>query len=197
MSFYTIRYRFEDGVEVEVRSAVGNGGQRIWIVPELRLLAVHLTGNYNQPGASWQADRLLLERVVPWARGEAHSRPRLPVGRPVLAIGAEGWKEIALSPKEHARYVGSYDEHGQQVEVWEEDGVLKMTPPPGEDQREVHLIPEGDHVFAQGRYENGRPTRIYWPDARIVFAVTDGLAKQWEVRSLDGGTVFSTAQRTR
>jgi hypothetical protein len=187
------RYRFTDGVDVEVVHASGNGGQRLWIVPDLHLVVVHLTGNYNQPGASWRAERLLLERVVPWARGEAGVQPRLPAGRPVQFIGPDEWKKPSLSRSERARYLGSYDEQGTQVEVWEEDGVLKMTPPPGDDQREIHLIPEGAHVFAQGRYKGGRPVKLYWPDARIVFEVLEGRATRWEVRSR--GKILGSAER--
>ena len=49
---------------VGVISAAGNGGQRIWVMPELGAVAVVTMGNYNSRKSN-QADAMLTEFIVP------------------------------------------------------------------------------------------------------------------------------------
>jgi CubicO group peptidase (beta-lactamase class C family) len=58
------RFRTPGG-ELEVISAVGNGEQRIFVVPSLDLVVVHVAGRYNDPDAAWMSERLLLNHIVP------------------------------------------------------------------------------------------------------------------------------------
>jgi CubicO group peptidase (beta-lactamase class C family) len=44
-------------------AAFGNGGQRIFLVPDLDLVVVVTAGQYNQ-ATSWQAPLRVLQRVV-------------------------------------------------------------------------------------------------------------------------------------
>ncbi len=52
--------------DVEVHTAVGNGEQRIYVVPSQNVVVVHLAGLYNQDG-EWMSERLLLDYVFPAA----------------------------------------------------------------------------------------------------------------------------------
>jgi len=70
------RFHIPSG-EVEVHTAVGNGGQRIYVIPALDALVIVLAGRYNDPDALWMPERLLLNYVVPAAR-----RGRLGVAGP-------------------------------------------------------------------------------------------------------------------
>lgn len=58
------RFRTPDGA-LEVHSAVGNGEQRIFVVPSLDLVVVHVAGRYNDPDAAWMSERLVLTHIVP------------------------------------------------------------------------------------------------------------------------------------
>lgn len=51
-------------------SALGPG-QRVYAIPSLDLLVVVLAGGYNDPDAFWMPERLLLDYIVPAARGSA------------------------------------------------------------------------------------------------------------------------------
>jgi CubicO group peptidase (beta-lactamase class C family) len=62
--------------ELEVYSATGNGEQRIFVIPALRLVVVHLAGRYNED-ANWMSERLLLNFIVAAARNNV-----LPGARP-------------------------------------------------------------------------------------------------------------------
>lgn len=162
------RYTLPYG-ELTVHAAYGNGGQRIWVVPDLGLTAVHLTGNYNIWTSSWNAERLLLERIVPWALGiEATYRHEL--GRPALAVEPGDWSFVELPPTERALYVGEYEDGGERIEVREVQDALEMTLP---GTGTMHMIPEGDHAFAVGRIEDGQVRKVYWPSERAVFVLDD------------------------
>jgi len=163
------RYTLPYG-ELTVHAAHGNGGQRIWVVPEPGLTAVHLTGNYNVGTSSWNAERLLLERIVPWALGiEADYRHEM--GKPTLAIEPGEWPLIELSREERARYAGAYDEEGQRVVVREAEDALEITLP---GMGPVALIPEGEHSFATGRIQDGQVCKVFWPSWRVVFVLDEG-----------------------
>ncbi|HSM18555.1 MAG TPA: serine hydrolase, partial [Gemmatimonadales bacterium] len=53
------------GGPLDLATAVGNGGQRIIIVPGRQLAVTILSGFYNDPGNFWTPERLLLERILP------------------------------------------------------------------------------------------------------------------------------------
>lgn len=187
------RYRLPYG-DLSVHFAAGNGGQVVWLVPQVGVAAVHLAGNYNMVFSSWRTQKLLLERVIPWALGiEATYRHEM--GRPVRGVGPGEWPMVPLTPRERALYVGTYEERvvnargPERIEVWEEAGVLRMRL---RDGGVIDLIPAGDHVFAAGRVQEGRPTEIYWPDERIVFVVDEGRLLRYEWRQVGNeGTLIT------
>ena len=73
-------YRTASGT-LETPSAVGNGQQRIYVLPQLRLVVTMLAGRYNDPTAARLPDRLLLEQIVPAVRQPAGAGPtREPAG---------------------------------------------------------------------------------------------------------------------
>jgi CubicO group peptidase (beta-lactamase class C family) len=49
---------------LEVHSALGNGGQCVFVLPALRTVVTLLAGRYDAAGPDWSR-RLLLERIVP------------------------------------------------------------------------------------------------------------------------------------
>ena len=51
----------------QTHTAIGNGQQRIFIVPALDLVVTILAGRYNDPTAQRLPDRLLLEHIIPAA----------------------------------------------------------------------------------------------------------------------------------
>ena len=185
------RYSLPYG-EITVHAAFGNGGQRIWIVPELDLVAVQVTSNYNLWYADYQAERLLLERIVPWAM-EIESSYRHEIARPVHEFAPGEWSATALSARESTRYVGSYEFAGERLDIYQENGTLRFELP-GEGS--VALLPTGDHVFAAGPVEDGEPTRIYWPDERVHFVLDEaGEVEGCEWRSVATGEVINEGIR--
>jgi CubicO group peptidase (beta-lactamase class C family) len=54
--------------DLEARVAVGNGQQRIFVFPQLKLAVTMLAGRYNDPTASGLPQRLLLEFILPSLR---------------------------------------------------------------------------------------------------------------------------------
>lgn len=185
--------------ELEVSVAYGNGGQRAWVVPQLRLAVVHLAGNYNVLYQGWEANRLLLERIVPWAMG-VDTQYRHEHEKTVRALAPGEWPAVQLSPLQRAAYVGIYEERARNAvwadttRVWERDGVLRMAMPGG---GAIDLVPEGDHVFAAGRMEKGQPTKIYWPGERVVFVLKADQVIRYEWRYAGGEEANSTAVRLR
>ena len=166
--WYRTSYQLPYG-ELVVHAAYGRGGQRIWVVPELALTAVQTAGNYDDWKAGYQAERLLLERIVPWALGiEAAYGHQL--SRPTLNVESGEWPFIALSGEERARYVGVYDQAGDLLEVSDEGGVLQLTLP---GSGVVHLIPEENRIFVAGIMKDGQPRKIFWPSERLVFVLDD------------------------
>lgn len=49
----------------EASVAAGNGQQRIYVLPALGMVVTVLAGRYNDPGARWLPERLLLEHILP------------------------------------------------------------------------------------------------------------------------------------
>jgi CubicO group peptidase (beta-lactamase class C family) len=67
-------YRTGSGT-FESHTAAGNGQQRIYVLPALRLVVTVLAGRYNDPSAAWLTERLLLEHIIPAVRMASHTRP--------------------------------------------------------------------------------------------------------------------------
>lgn len=63
-----------NGVEQPWIGGIGNGGQRLWVIPTLDMVVVTTAGDYNQR-ASWKQAETLLERVMTTVE------PATPVGR--------------------------------------------------------------------------------------------------------------------
>ncbi|MGK2934206.1 MAG: serine hydrolase domain-containing protein [Gemmatimonadaceae bacterium] len=190
--WFHARYLLPYG-RVTAHRAAGNGGQLVFIHPEHRLVAVVTAGRYDDTDDS---NLLVLDRVLPWALGVPDTVQRRWRERPVRLVHAGEWPEVALSAAERARYSGSYRQDGVNVRVWEESGLLRIADFPGLEGGVVHLIPLGDHVFAFGRYEDGKLTRIYWPDGRLEFRMGAGRATGYIDRT-DKGHVFGTAERVQ
>jgi inosine-uridine nucleoside N-ribohydrolase/CubicO group peptidase (beta-lactamase class C family)/leucyl aminopeptidase (aminopeptidase T) len=77
----------------EIFAAVGNGGQRILVVPALRMVVTVNAGRYNDASAGWLPEQLLFERILPAVRDLA------PAGTPAVelsAVAAQKW-----TPEQH------------------------------------------------------------------------------------------------
>jgi CubicO group peptidase (beta-lactamase class C family) len=57
---------------VEARAAVGNGQQRVYVLPGLDMVVTILAGRYNDPAASTLATRLLRDHVIPAVKTGVH-----------------------------------------------------------------------------------------------------------------------------
>lgn len=57
-------FRTGDGPR-QVIAAVGNGGQRILLIPELDVSVTILSGFYNDPNHFWTPEILLLQHIIP------------------------------------------------------------------------------------------------------------------------------------
>lgn len=57
---------------VEARAAVGNGQQRVYVLPGLDMVVTILAGRYNDPAASTLATRLLRDHVLPSVKTGVH-----------------------------------------------------------------------------------------------------------------------------
>jgi CubicO group peptidase (beta-lactamase class C family) len=65
-------YRTGSGT-FEAHTAAGNGQQRIYVLPALRLVVTVLAGRYNDPSAARLTERLLLEQIIPAVRMAGHT----------------------------------------------------------------------------------------------------------------------------
>lgn len=63
--WWSTRYATSHG-EVDVHIMLGNGQQRVMVVPELSLAVTMLAGHYDDPSAAigWMPDRLLVEYII-------------------------------------------------------------------------------------------------------------------------------------
>jgi CubicO group peptidase (beta-lactamase class C family) len=66
-------YRTGSGT-FESPTATGNGQQRIYVLPALRLVVTVLAGRYNDPSAARLTERLLLEHIIPAVRMPGNTR---------------------------------------------------------------------------------------------------------------------------
>ena len=178
---------------VTVHTASGNGGQKIWIIPSLGLSVVHLAGNYNMSRYGWEADRLLYERILPWAMGidtnYHHQSSLSPVN-----IDSTDWQITDYSIEDNASYTGIYNEGGEEILIRELDGRLQLLPPIG--MGPLDLIPLGERTFGLGALQNGQATHAYLPDEKLVFIVNDnGEVLRYEYRA--EGEVLSIGDRVR
>lgn len=190
--WWQARYDLPYGA-VAVTQAQGNGGQLVVVAPELGLVVVITSGRYNMFNDS---QRLVLERILPWALGRGDTAYHFSQVRPVQLVTPGAVPEVALTAAERARYEGTYLLDDAAVRVWDEGGVLHMTGFGGASGTPLHLVPLGGHVFAHGRYDEGRLTRIYWPNDRIEFELVDGRAVRFLDRAATG-SVYDRAERVR
>lgn len=178
--------------QVTAHRAVGAGGQLVFIVPALRLVVVVNAGRY---GDADDSNRLVLERVLPWALGAPESTYQF-YERPTQPVRANDWPEVTLTATQRRSYTGSYKQDGVRVDIREEAGLIRIESFPGLEGGTVHLVPLGNHEFAFGLYEAGRLTKIYWADGRIEFQMSGDRAIGYIDRSA-AGHVFGTAERVR
>jgi CubicO group peptidase (beta-lactamase class C family) len=61
--WWSMRYATSHG-EVDVYTMVGNGQQRVMVVPELSLAVTMFAGHYNDHSRAWMPGRLLVEYIV-------------------------------------------------------------------------------------------------------------------------------------
>lgn len=76
---WTVRYRTPEGGELFSPAAVGNGDQRVILVPELELSVTLLAGFYDDPSpeVGWIPDRIVVEHLIPALEGRrASGAPR-------------------------------------------------------------------------------------------------------------------------
>ncbi len=172
-----------------VHAAYGNGGLRIWIVPSLDLVAVHLTGNYNLSTSSWNAERLLLEQILPWAAG-VKSDYEHETGVEIQTLQPGDWPNVDINP---AAYVGSWEEDGGLVSIIDDADHITMLRSEGANW---DLLPESETVFAFGRIVDGVPASIFWKDFRLIFIPNEnGQFDRYEIREVNRNRVVFEGTR--
>ncbi len=119
--------------------------------------------------------------------------------------GGQDVPAVDLSPIEQARYVGTY--RGKSLEpedapeiivrVWQEDGHLHYRAGESGVRTDtwLHLVPLGEHRFAQGRYRGDRLEAIARPGRWWRFVVENGRVTGIEILVED--QVRFSAQRTQ
>ena len=60
--------------KLEVATAIGNGEQRVIVIPRLRLVVAMLAGFYNDPKTSWTPEVLLTRHILPALQRSPRSR---------------------------------------------------------------------------------------------------------------------------
>ncbi|HEX6307487.1 MAG TPA: nuclear transport factor 2 family protein [Longimicrobiales bacterium] len=101
---------------------------------------------------------------------------------PVLDVSDGSWEERPMNPSEMEKYVGTYMADEERVEVWIEEGRLRITPGESSGVERIELVPMGGHTFAQGHYEDGTLRKIHSPGVRVVFVEENGAIQRYELR---------------
>lgn len=137
--------------------------------------------DYGSPleGSYWNTV-VLVQREGSWKIANSHSSRVDPLGM-VEVVELGSWPVAPLTEAEQARYVGSYDTGTEVVEVWRDEGQLRITPGENPGMDPLFLAPMGDHSFVQGLFRDGEWKRIYWPDIRIRFVVENGAVRAYEL----------------
>ena len=89
------------------------------------------------------------------------------VSRIVLGLEEPTTRDLAMTPEDRQRYIGSYDIGGRQLHVLEDDGGLVIR---GLGDSEMRLLAQGEHEF-RARFD---------PSGRVVFQVENDQS-QWLV----------------
>ena len=62
--WWSSHFQFSDGIH-EVAAGIGNGEQRVIIIPHLNMVVTFLAGFYNDSDNWWTPERILMEEIVP------------------------------------------------------------------------------------------------------------------------------------
>lgn len=62
--WWSSRFSFPTGVH-EVATAIGNGEQRVLVIPHLEMVATFLAGFYDDTENGWTPERILMEAIIP------------------------------------------------------------------------------------------------------------------------------------